>query len=350
MGRLGIGVIGCGKVAGGHIRGWLRRENRAEVVALCDIVPKFCEEWREKLKLGDVPVLADYRELLKLPRVEAVDICSHSDTHSEIIRASLEAGKHVLTEKPAGYDLEDCRLLRWYAREYRHLKMAVAYSLRYYPVNIAAKGLIDGGAIGRPMYAQVVHNHPHDMSRGLDRPRRPRSQSDKGGRYILGSDMTPTTHVFDFCRYILGEVKDVFAFRERYGTFVMMRFESGALAQAVSASASEDGVSCPNVLTVQGTKGVLCTFNEPKKSADVTPRYRGYYRNASGHHEIEVETHDTGHGDYTRCENFLDAVLDGAPLIAPLEDAIRTSELLHAIKDSHDHEIRVPVHWRGKTG
>ena len=134
------------------------------------------------------------------------------------------------------------------------------------------------------------------------------------------------------------------------GTFVMMRFESGALAQAVSASASRDGVAAPNVLTVQGTEGVLCTWNEPKKSDGVTPRYRGYYMNAAGCREIEVDTHDTHHGDYTRCENFLDAVLRDAPLIAPLEDAIRTSELLHAIKDSHDHEVRVPVHWRTKTG
>ncbi len=67
-------------------------------------------------------------------------------------------------------------------------------------------------------------------------------------------------------------------------------------------------------------------------------------------YEIEVGTHDNEHGDYTRCQNFLDAVFEDAPLIAPLEDAIRTSELLHAIRDSHDHEIRVPVHWQGKTG
>ena len=46
----------------------------------------------------------------------------------------------------------------------------------------------------------------------------------------------------------------------------------------------------------------------------------------------------------------LDAVQKDSPLIAPLEDAVGTSELLHAICESHDFEIRVPVHRRGKTG
>jgi len=350
MNKLGVGVIGCGNVAGGHIRGWLQHTDRARVVALCDLVPEFCEEKSKELGLGEVPILRDYRRLLGMPEVQAVDICSHSDTHSEVIRASLEAGKHVLTEKPVGYDLEDCRLLRWYAEKYRHLKMAVAYSLRYYPVNLEAHRLLGAGVIGRPMFAQAVHNHAHDMSRVFERPPGPHAQSDKGGRYIAGSDMTATTHVFDLCRYLLGEVEDLFAFRAPYGTFVMMRFVSGATAQAISASASKLGVAVPNVLTIQGTAGVLATFNEPQKSEDVTPRYRGYYKNADGYHEIEVATHDNEHGDYTRCKNFLDAVFEDAPLIAPLEDAIRTSELLHAIRDSHDHEIRVPVHWRSKTG
>ena len=350
MKKLGIGIIGCGNVAGGHIRGWLHQRGRERIVALCDLVPEFCEERRTRFDLGKVAVCTDYRKLLAMRSVQAVDICSQSDTHSEIIRASLEAGKHVLTEKPVGYDLEDCRLLRWYARKYSHLKMAVAYSLRYYPVNLAARDLLAQGVIGRPLYAQAVHNHPHDLSRIFDRPHGPHAESDKGGRYIHGSDLTPTTHVFDLCRYLLGEVKEVFAFRELYGTFVMMRFTSGALGQAISATASKFGVAAPNVLTIQGTEGVLVTFNEPRKSAAAEPRYRGYYQNEGGYHEIEVATHDNSHGDLTRCQNFLDAVFDDAPLIAPLEDAIRTSELLHAIRDSHDHEIRVPVHWRTKTG
>jgi len=59
---------------------------------------------------------------------------------------------------------------------------------------------------------------------------------------------------------------------------------------------------------------------------------------------------DTSHGDATRTRNFLNAIERGEPLICSLEDGIRTSELLHAIWDSHSLEIRVPVHRVGKSG
>jgi len=77
---------------------------------------------------------------------------------------------------------------------------------------------------------------------------------------------------------------------------------------------------------------------------------RGFYINRRGHHEITLDKAVVGHADEVRCGNFLDAMLDGVELISPLEDAIRTSELLHAIRDSHDHEIRVPIHWQEKSG
>ena len=65
---------------------------------------------------------------------------------------------------------------------------------------------------------------------------------------------------------------------------------------------------------------------------------------------IEVPDDDTLHGDGLRTANFLDALERDAPLIAPLEDAVATSELLHAIWESQRLEIRVPVHRATKTG
>jgi hypothetical protein len=65
---------------------------------------------------------------------------------------------------------------------------------------------------------------------------------------------------------------------------------------------------------------------------------------------IDVSATDTGHGDATRTVSFLDAVQKDVPLIAPLEDSVRTSELLHAIWESYHMEIRVLVHAAGKTG
>ena len=163
------------------------------------------------------------------------------------------------------------------------------------------------------------------------------------------SELTRSTHVFDFIRYVGGEVRDVFAFQERGGTFALLRFESGAIGKAMAGAASDEGLATPHVLSVQGTKGTLFTQNNRVTSA-WGGGYHGFVVTEGKQVPIEVAESDTGHGDTTRTRNFLDGVLDGAPLISPLEDSVATSELLHAIWVSHNLEIRVPVHRAHKTG
>jgi len=349
MNQIRIAVIGCGNVSQGHIRAWLNEPERARIVALVDIAPQFAETYKEQFDLRDTDIYTDYRDALARSDVDVVDICTPSHLHAEQIMAAMDSGKHVMTEKPTGYNLEECRQLRWYAQKYPQLKVGVAYSLRYYPLNIRVRKLINSGAIGKVMFAEASHNHPHDCSHIFDEFH-PHTESDRSGSYISGSEMTGATHVFDLMRYLFGEVKDVFSFRERYGTFVLMRFQSGALGKATAATASNKGLATPHVLCIQGTLGTIFTQRSYASDAWSVSGYHGYIV-TEGHQElISVSERDTGHGDATRTRNFLDAIFEGKPLIAPLEDAIQTSELLHAIWDSHNLEIRVPVHRLGKTG
>jgi predicted dehydrogenase len=346
-------MIGCGRVAVGHVGGWLDSKRPVEIRALIDPEPAHARELQQKKGLDNARILSDYHQILGDDDIDAVDICSPSPNHARQIMDALAAGKHVLTEKPTGYSLEECRELRWYAGRYREQKVAVAYSLRYYPTNVAAKREIDRGSIGQPMYAQVVHSHAGDRSRVFDRGGERGDgfiRSDLGGRYIAGSDMTHATHPFDFARYILGEVREVFAFSEGFGTFATLRHTSGALSQVTNGSSSKMGQSVPYALCVQGTEGTLVTWNEVGKVSSQPGGYRGHVVRNGKKREFTPKTRDTYHGDVGRCRNFYDAVRKGTPLICDLVDGIRTSELLHAIADSHDHEIRVPVHQAHKTG
>jgi predicted dehydrogenase len=352
---LRIAVIGCGNVSRGHIRGWLGEPERARIVALVDVEPRFADEHRERFGLRDASIHTDYEHVLARDDVDVVDLCTPSHLHAPQIMAALEAGKHVLTEKPVGYNLEECRRLRWYAHRYPHLRVGVGYSLRYYPLNIRVRQLLREGAIGRILSIEAAHNHPHDCRGAFDEDTDPglaggRALSDRSGRYVPGSELSHATHVFDFMRYLGGEVRDVFAFRERAGIFALMRFESGAAGKATAGIAPDQGLATPHVLCVQGTEGTLFTQNRRTTDAWGSGGYHGYIVTGGQQKPIEVEATDTGHGDATRTRNFLDAVLHGTPLIAPLEDAIRTSELLHAIWDSYNLEIRVPVHRAHKTG
>ena len=350
MEELRIAVVGCGNVSRGHIRGWLRHPDRAAVVALVDIERAAAEARREQFDLQDAALYTDWQKAVAREDVDVVNICTPGHLHAELIIGALESGKHVMTEKPTGWNLEECRKLRWYARQYPDLKVGVGYSLRYYPLNIRVRELLRSGAIGRVMYAGVSHNHPHDCTRifeGSDGPQ----LSDRAGHYIPGSELTGATHAFDLARYLLGEARDVFAFRETFGTFVLMRFQSGALGKVTAGTASDQGIATPHVLSIQGTEGTIFTQNAYQTGdAWSVGGYHGSLVRDKQQQPIDISQQDTGHGDATRTLNFLDAVQKEDALIAPLEDAIGTSELLHAIWDSHNLEIRVPVHRVGKTG
>ena len=353
MQTLRIAVIGCGNVSRGHIKAWCDEKDRAEIVALVDVEEGFARERKEQFGLSNACISTDLQAVLDRDDVDAVDVCTPSHTHAEQIGAAMEAGKHVITEKPTGYNPEECRRLRWRAQRQPDLKVAVAYSLRYYPLNIRVRELLQGGAIGDVLLAEAAHNHPHDFSRdeGDAQPFHARSIADRGGRYIPSSEMAGPTHCFDLMRYLFGEVRDVFAFRERVGIVSLMRFHSGALGKATSANTSSQGLTTPHVLCIQGTEGTIVTQNEYQYSdKDRVRGYTGTIVTNGEQRPIEVESTDTSHGDATRTRNFLDAIAHDAPLICGLEDGIRTSELLHAIWDSHNLEIRVPVHRVGKSG
>jgi predicted dehydrogenase len=352
MKKLRIAVVGCGAVSGGHIRAWCAEADRAEITALVDVQPEFAQARKNEFALGNAVILTDMAQALARDDVDVVDLCTPSHQHADQIGTAMEAGRHIVTEKPTGYNLEECRRLRWHAQRHPDLKVAVAYSLRYYPLNIRVRELIREGAIGSILHAAAAHNHPHDFSREETvRPGVKNWLADKGGQYLPASEMTGATHGFDLTRYLFGDVRDVFAMRGSSGTFAMLRFESGTIVETTSATASKQGIATPHVLCIQGTEGTIYTQNEYQYSDEgVVHGYNGYLVTDGKPVPIDVQGADTSHGDANRTRNFIDAVTLGKPLICDLEDGIRTSELLHAIWDSHNLEIRVPVHRAYKSG
>ena len=359
MSKLRIAVVGCGKVAQGHVRAWTKVPREVEIVALVDRVREKAEATRDAFRLTDARALVDYHELLGEKTVDAIDLCTYSDLHDDIIAAFMDAGKHIMTEKPVGYSLEACRRMRWYARQHPDLKVGVAYSLRYYPVNQKVKALLAEGAIGKIMLLDVTHVHPHDYTRHgrhLDRhwvASRARlgieRSTDSGGRYIASSEMTHVTHPYDLTRYLLGdEPFDVFAVNHNGATYANIRFVGGTFARVNPGPASKQGIPHVTPVFAQGTEGTLYTswdhFNHPKK-----PELKAYLvRN--GKRSVITGSGHSGHGDDQRTRNFIDAVTKDTALICDMTDAVATSELLHAIAESAAHEIRVPIHRRTQTG
>jgi predicted dehydrogenase len=156
-----IGILGAGGWARhAHLPGFLR-DPRCTVVAIAD--PQV-ELAREAARDFGIPVVsADHREVVGRDDVDAIDVCTPSHTHFELARAALEAGKHVLCEKPVAYDFRDTRRARDLARA-KGLRTKVGFTFRYSPAMRYMKALVAEGFVGTPF----IFNGYEQNSQWLD--------------------------------------------------------------------------------------------------------------------------------------------------------------------------------------
>jgi predicted dehydrogenase len=145
--KLAVAVVGTGRWAQrAHIPGW-QRDGRAEVVALADTDADALAE--TAAKFGVRRTASDYRELLADSSIDVVDVVTGNRPHYEISWAALDAGKHVLCEKPVHPDYRQTRAAAELAAA-KGLKTKVGFTFRYSPAVQYAKSLIDSGFVGEP--------------------------------------------------------------------------------------------------------------------------------------------------------------------------------------------------------
>lgn len=145
--KLRIAVLGAGAWANNaHIPGW-QRDERCEVVAICDPIGELANEFAARFNIPKAT--ADWEQVVNDPSIDVIDVCTPSATHFTLAWAGLEANKHVLCEKPVAYDYRETRRAAALARSKR-LKTKLGFTFRYSPGVQYAKSLIDEGFTGRP--------------------------------------------------------------------------------------------------------------------------------------------------------------------------------------------------------
>jgi len=152
---LGIGLIGLGGIAQkGHLPAYraLQNEGLVRLVAVCD---RHVERAVSTAKEYNVAhAVADYRDLLAIPGIDAVDICTPNAFHMPIAVDAFAAGKHVLCEKPIGRTADEGRRMLE-AERASGRKLMVGLNLRYAPGPVAVKRFIDDGKLGEIYYARA---------------------------------------------------------------------------------------------------------------------------------------------------------------------------------------------------
>ena len=226
MKPLKVGIIGAGRIGRLHAENLVRRVPGAEVVAIADVVEEAAR--RLATELGIPHAFGEPSPIFEDPSIDAVLICSSTDTHAQFIKQAAQAGKHVFCEKPVALDLEEIdRALA--AVERAGVILQVGFNRRFDPSFSAAKEAVAAGKIGRPHLLKVTSRDPAPPSIEYIKV--------SGGIFL---DMT--IHDFDMARFLMGEeVVEVYAagavlVDERIGeagdidtAVVTLRFASGAL-------------------------------------------------------------------------------------------------------------------------
>lgn len=193
---INFGVIGAGRIGRLHAENLATRLAGAEVRAIADVDQRAAQETAAQLRIPVATI--DYHEILEDNEIEAVAICSSTNTHTQIIQEAAAAGKHIFCEKPIDFDLKkiDAALQ---AVEKAGVQLQIGFNRRFDPNFRKVHDMVAAGKIGSPQILRITSRDPAPPPIEYVRV--------SGGIFL---DMT--IHDFDMARYLMGsEVTEIFA-------------------------------------------------------------------------------------------------------------------------------------------
>ena len=154
MRKVRIGIIGCGGIANNKHMPALRKIPEVEMVAFCDIVEERAVKAAADYGTPDAKVYTDYKELLKAESIEVVHVLTPNRDHSYITVDALEAGKHVMCEKPMAINTAEAQKMVDAAKR-TGKKLTIGYQSRFRPDSMYLKQACENGELGEIYYARA---------------------------------------------------------------------------------------------------------------------------------------------------------------------------------------------------
>ena len=261
-GRLGIGMVGYAFMGVAHSQGWRNARSFFDPALVPDLV---AIGGRDAAAAGAMArrfdwqhVETDWRALISRDDVDLVDICTPGDTHSEIAIAALEAGKHVLCEKPLANTVGEAHAMVAAAERARAhgIRSMVGFTYRRVPAIALARQLVQEGRVG-----EIRHVRAQYLQDWLVDPESPltwRLEKDRAGSGALGD---VGAHIIDLAHFVTGErITGVSATTE---TFVPERPLPGAvhgLSAEVGTGRGRVTVDDAAIFLARLSGGALATF------------------------------------------------------------------------------------------
>jgi len=265
MSNVNVGLIGAGRIGKLHAQHMATRIPGANLLAVADVFLEAAEQCAADCQIPTV--CADYRRILDSPDIEAVVICSSTDTHALLIEEAALAGKHIFCEKPIDFDLRKIdRALA--AVESAGVKLQVGFNRRFDPNFKRVRDLVAQGKIGTPHLVRITSRDPAPPPIAYIKV--------SGGIFL---DMT--IHDFDMARYLIGdEVLEVYAaggvmVDPQIGqagdidtAVITLRYAGGAMGTIDNSRQAVYGYD--QRVEVFGSQGMVAVSNNTPDSAQVS--------------------------------------------------------------------------------
>lgn len=340
---LKVGVIGGGSISEFHIKPYIANDE-VELMALCDSNEQRLAEAGKRY--GITKLYSNYAELLKNEEIDAVSICTWNNTHAEIAIAALEAGKHVLVEKPLSMTVEQALAVEAAVEKSGRI-LQVGFVRRHGDNTKLLKQFIDQDEFGEIYYAKA------SCLRRLGNPGGWFSDQTKSGG---GPLIDLGVHMIDICWYLMGKPRPVSVSGNTYSKLgnrshienlsfykaadynptinnvedmanALIRFDNGA-SLYVDVSFTLHAKKDELFVKLFGEKGgaeiepELAMVTEKNNTIlNITPQidslsfdFEGAFRNEINH--------------------FADCCLTGKETIAPVADGVQVMKMLNAVYES----------------
>ncbi|MBQ6268363.1 MAG: Gfo/Idh/MocA family oxidoreductase [Clostridia bacterium] len=349
MEKIKVGIIGCGGIANGKHMPSIKTVKEVEMVAFCDIIEERAVEAAKKFGTPDAKVYTDYKELLKDESIVAVHVCTPNRSHSFISIDALEAGKHVICEKPMAKTYAEAKAM--YEASVRTGKiLTIGYQSRWRGDSMYLKQCCANGELGEIYYARAV---------ALRRRAVPTwgvflNEYEQGGGPLIDIG----THSLDLTLWMMDNYKPKMVVGTKYkklgdqknaanawGDWDPEKFtvEDSAFGFVVMENGATVSVESSWALNIADPHEAMTVVCGDKGGADMFDDLRlNYVKN--GRQVIERPSFDAGgvafyegasdRPEVLECHCFYNAILHGGEIVTKPEQAMVVTQILEAIYQS----------------
>lgn len=320
---LTFGVIGAGRIGQLHIN-YLRTHKDVKIKWISDLNCDKMSEWIEKSGIQNKT--KDHKDIINDPEVDAIVICSPTDTHVDIIKEASAKGKHIFCEKPISLSLEEAEEAVE-AVQKSNIKLQMGFNRRFDKNFKQLQNILSKGELGQIQTLRITSRDPEPP---------PIEYIKRSG----GLFMDMTIHDFDMARYIMqSEIVEVYATGEALvnpeiaeyddidTALITLKFENGSIAMIENCRRSVYGYD--QRIEILGDHGAIDVGNEQSSTLNYH-RTDGIRRDNPPYFFLER------YSDAYRVEmdGFIDAILNDMDVLCSIEDGYKAQQIALKCKES----------------